>query len=678
MTFDTDIDKLIRQLDQANNDNKLDDEGRVLVANKFERQLADFRRPLEIEWERLLTTERDKNSENTQLSSAERNEREVELFGQALDLLPQMRKLTIDAEDLLARLRAQPAPDHTGSIDKGLQALKAGELAYALVLFAGTDESDVKRKVQSQREDEAKILLQQARNARKQIDQFKSDKERSQERERIQREFLAPVRRIGREYQREEAAGPPPPGCSLLVRIVVALVSLVLVSLILVFVPELDWLQPAHEPTSTPEPSRVTERASPTSSPFIVSSLTPTLDTAVTATTVSPAVTETPVIVASPTPTNIITIASVSPLTGPRSDRGIGIRNGAELAVSQQQEPLNGLGFDVEFASFDDEGDPESGIAHAQTIVDNPNVLCVVGHLNSEVTVAAYEAAYSDANLIVISPGATNPEVTDATNNIWRLVGRDDVQGRFAAEFAHNPAPEGLGSQRAYVIYEDTAYGEGFEEIFSAKFTELGGTIVGSESFNPQLEVDFSPFVDDISGTEPAPDLIFFIGPYTQAGLFFDMAREQGITANFMGPDSLDHPGLLEQGGEAVAGMHFTTVGAHIQDFSGAEPFVQDYNAEYDETPPPASFESYDAAWLCIKAITRATEANDGQKPTRQQVAEAMRELAQEGFEDAISGPYQFNQDGDPVRALYYVMRVDESNWEENEIVEKDLVELSN
>jgi ABC-type branched-subunit amino acid transport system substrate-binding protein len=368
-----------------------------------------------------------------------------------------------------------------------------------------------------------------------------------------------------------------------------------------------------------------------------------------------------------PAGSNTIRIALQSPMSGEWSALGLGIRNGAELALLQQSRALTDLGFDVEFLPFDDQGTPDVGAANAEVIVNDQSVLCVVGHFNSGVTLAA-QPIYDGANLLQISPGSTNPAVTDDTENVWRVVGRDDVQGNVAARFAR----ESLGSRRTYIIHDNTAYGRGIAQFFRRDAEANGPEVVAFTSYNAtdQSEVDFTPFLEEI--TTLNPDVIYFAGSYERAGAFFKIARERGVNAQFLGSDSLDNPDLATIAGETVNGMHFTTVAAPVSEFLEAAQFAVDYKARYGQDAPPFSPESYDAAGICVQAIAKASRAAGGVIPTREQVLEAMRSL---GSFPGISGNYAFNPNGDPISVGYYVIQVDAQNWGANRVVQRLLSE---
>jgi ABC-type branched-subunit amino acid transport system substrate-binding protein len=404
-------------------------------------------------------------------------------------------------------------------------------------------------------------------------------------------------------------------------------------------------LAPTSPPTEPPATQEPTPLPAPTATPEPTAAIVPQLP---------------------PAPPNTIRIALQSPQSGVWAALGTGIRNAAELAVAQRNRPLDNLGYIVEFVPFDDQSSVPQGRANAEAIVADPAVLCVVGHFNSGVTTAA-QPIYAAANLVQISPGSTNPSVTDATDNVWRVVGRDDVQGVIAAQFAHTE----LQSQRAYVLHDNTPYGRPIAQFFRQEAQNNGLEIVGYNFFDgSQAEIDFTPFLDEIQALDLAPDLIFAPLPYTQGGIFFRQARARGITAQFLGADSLDNPELVTLGGEAVSGMHFTTVAAPVSAFPQARQFVEDYRNTFGQEAPPFSPESYDAATLCIEVIATAG-LTSGQYPTREQVLAAMRTFPRL---EGISGNYRFNANGDPVSVGYYVVQVNTQNYSANRIVSTQLV----
>lgn len=199
LAFDEATDEVLQRLRQADQDPHLDLEDRSIVASNNARQLHDLQTKLAAEWQRLLITERDANSDNLHATPAERRRHERDLFTQALGLLPRARKLA-EIEALIAQLQNQPPVVTRGAVDAGLQALCAKAFDRALFLFARAGDPDtVADEIQNRREDDADNLLQAAHRAYAQTTNRSYDDLKHE----LQEQFLHPVWLIGREFQRE-------------------------------------------------------------------------------------------------------------------------------------------------------------------------------------------------------------------------------------------------------------------------------------------------------------------------------------------------------------------------------------------------------------------------------------------------------------------------------------------
>ena len=142
----------------------------------------------------------------------------------------------------------------------------------------------------------------------------------------------------------------------------------------------------------------------------------------------------------------IIKIATQSPLSGDNSAVGVDIKRGAELALEQMSAPLAKMGFKVELAPFDDQANPDAGVANAKRIVSDPAILAVVGHYNSGVQIPSSEV-YHTSGLANVSPANTNPKVTTRGYlEVNRIVGRDDVQGVVGADYAAGKKVKSCGN----------------------------------------------------------------------------------------------------------------------------------------------------------------------------------------------------------------------------------------
>lgn len=358
---------------------------------------------------------------------------------------------------------------------------------------------------------------------------------------------------------------------------------------------------------------------------------------------------------------NVIKIATQSPLSGGQSVLGTGIKDGAQLCIEQQGKIVSGMGFSVQLVPFDDQAKPDVGVANAKNLVTDPDILLVVGHLNSGVAIPSSEV-YKDHDLAMISPANTNPVVTDRGYKVVsRVVGRDDVQGQVGAEFAGKD----LKVKTAYIIHDKTAYGQGVAEFFRIRAPMEKIRVLGFEG--TEEKANFDPILTPIRARRP--DLIYFGGIYDQAGVFFKQARAKGIKAKFLGPDGMDSTDLPKIAGTAIVGMHYTTVAGPPSFYPGAAKFIRDFKKRFGRDPEPFSAQAYDSCWLGLTAIANASKTAGNRKPSRAQVTDAVRKAR--GFK-GLTASYTFDAKGDPVPGVYFVIRIlsaDPAKWGANKLV---------
>ena len=360
----------------------------------------------------------------------------------------------------------------------------------------------------------------------------------------------------------------------------------------------------------------------------------------------------------------VIKIATQSPLSGDQSAIGVDIKRGAELALEQLSGPLTTMGFKVELASFDDQANPDTGVANAKRIVSDPAILAVVGHFNSGVQIPSSEV-YHSSGLTNVSPANTNPKVTTRGYlEVNRIVGRDDVQGVVGAAFA-----SGHKVKSVFVVHDKTAYGQGIAEFFKQRAQEKGMKVLGFEGTEEKANFDslLSPI---LAGN---PDLVYFGGIYPQASVLFKQARERGYMGMFLSDDGYDSSDAVKIGGKTLlegAGTFYSTVSGPAAVYPGTAKFIQDFKAKFNAAPQPFAAQGYDSMGISLKAIETAAKVDGNKIPTREAVAKAVRALQEYS---GITGKFTFNAIGDPTIAKYFVMKVnsaDPAKWNDNPVVQ--------
>ena len=326
----------------------------------------------------------------------------------------------------------------------------------------------------------------------------------------------------------------------------------------------------------------------------------------------------------------VVKIGFVGPLSGDQAAQGTDMLRGAQLAVEQAKGPIL-PGYKLELVSLDDARSPAQAVSTAKRLAADPDVLAVVGHLNSSCTKPA-SAIYYEARLLHVNPVSSNPEISrQGFDTFYRICATDDLQGPAGARFAI----QRLGAQRIFVLDDMTTYGRGLANEFMGAAKKMGAEILGHEGIT-QGEKDFTPVLTKIKGLNP--DLIYFAGMFPEAALLLKQKLKLNIPAKFLGGDGLFEPALITLATpEAAEGMALTTLGGDIRQVPTAQAFVQAFESKYGHLGAYSSY-AYEATQIALEAIRRA-----GRKD-RAAVLAAMKQMNQYA---GILGVHTFDSKGD-------------------------------
>jgi len=348
----------------------------------------------------------------------------------------------------------------------------------------------------------------------------------------------------------------------------------------------------------------------------------------------------------------VIKIATQTPLSGEQSAIGEHIKLGAQLAVEQAVARFRKMGFELILVPYDDQARPEVGVANARSIVADPDILLIVGHWNSGVALPSSEV-YKDAMLPMISPANTAAEITDrGYPNVNRICGRDDIQGPVGARFA----AQDLQLKSVSIVHDKTLYGQGIADTFRAEARRSGLKILGYEG--SEERANFAPLIIPIRARNP--DLVYFGGTYQKGGLFLRQIRERGVKAVFIGPDGIDSSEMVKIAGPAIVGAYYTTVAGPIGAYAATAAFAKRFQQRFGKEVESFGMYGYDAAAVGLKAVEQAIQELKGKRPTRAQLATAIRKV--KDFK-GITGSITFDEKGDPVKAKYFVLKFEENRY---------------
>src|SRR5882672_12121571 len=269
-----------------------------------------------------------------------------------------------------------------------------------------------------------------------------------------------------------------------------------------------------------------------------------------------------------------ILIGHVASLTGDTATFGQSTDRGMRLAFDELNAKGGVLGRQFDLRSEDDRSLTEEARTAAQKLLQRDQVVALLGEIASSRSLAAAPEAQR-SRVPMITPGSTNPKVTEVGDYIFRACFIDPFQGTVMARFA----VEELKVKKVAILFDfKQDYSVGLADFFRKKFTELGGEIVADERYTSG-DIEFRAQLTTIRAAKP--DAIFVPGYYTELGLIAKQARELGIGVPLLGGDGWDSEKTLEIGGSAVEGYYFSTHYAADSDSPKVQEFVKRFTQKY-------------------------------------------------------------------------------------------------
>ena len=291
-----------------------------------------------------------------------------------------------------------------------------------------------------------------------------------------------------------------------------------------------------------------------------------------------------------------VTIGVAGPITGANASFGAQLTQGVAQAAEDFNEGGGILGQRVVIQQGDDVSDPKQGVSVANKFVGD-GVRFVVGHFNSGVTIPASEV-YADNGVLMITPSATNPKVTERKLwDVFRTCGRDDQQGRLWADLALGK----LRDAKIAIVHDKTTYGQGLADAAKGFMNAGGKKEVLYEGVNAG-EKDYSAIVSKIKAS--GAEYLMWGGLHTEGGLIVRQMRDQGIKTVMISGDGITDTEFASVGGPGVEGT-LMSFGPEPRNNPNAKAIVAEFAAKGFD-PQGYTLYSYAAMQIIKQAAEKA------------------------------------------------------------------------
>ena len=291
-----------------------------------------------------------------------------------------------------------------------------------------------------------------------------------------------------------------------------------------------------------------------------------------------------------------IRIGIAGPETGRNQFTGEQQLIGAQKAIDALNAGGGLFGQQVVAVTVDDACDAKQAEAAARQLISE-RVVAVIGHICSAASIAA-QRLYDESGIVMITPGSTNPRVTDqGSPNTFRVIGRDDQQGATAGDFL----ADAHAKDRIAILNDGSVYGAGLATETKKRLNARGVNEVLYGSYAPG-QPDYSTVVQQLRSENVR---VIFIGGYSSdIAIITRQAKKQIPNLQLVSGDTLATTDYLLTAGEAGEGVVFT-FGPDIRRRPEAASVVASFMKDgYD--PGGKTLYSYAAVQVWAEAVRRA------------------------------------------------------------------------
>lgn len=283
-------------------------------------------------------------------------------------------------------------------------------------------------------------------------------------------------------------------------------------------------------------------------------------------------------------------IAYTGTIAGQNAALGIAIVNAVQLAVDQHNAANPNC--QVTLVRADTGGTPDTAVGPVTAVINNPQVLGVVG-LPFSGESRAVGPALNAAGLVNITPSATNPALsTNGWTNFFRGLGNDAVQGPAIARYIQTR----LNAQNVCVIKDDSDYGIGLAQ----QVTQALGPAATCQADVRTNQREFSAVIGQVQ--QANPQAIFYSGYYQEASPLIQQLRDAGVQTPFIGPDGVkDEQFVVNAAGSADGAL----LSCPCVPQEGFTDFTNAYRQAFGVPPQTYSAEGYDATTILLQGIDR-------------------------------------------------------------------------
>lgn len=303
----------------------------------------------------------------------------------------------------------------------------------------------------------------------------------------------------------------------------------------------------------------------------------------------------------------VVRVGVLYPLSGDLASTGQDNQNGVILAAEEINaaggiQSLGGAKLELVFG--DTQGNPDIGAQETERLIQQENVVAIIGAYQSSVTKPATQAAERLETPFIVNMAISDIITERGFQYTFRVCPKAQYYGRDQVLFVKDLANlAGYPVQRVALLYENTDFGTGTSLAQKAALQENGLEVVAEVSYTAEGATDLSNEVSQVLAANP--DAILEVTYLNDSILIARALAEAGATIPLVdAAGGVVYPEYVEQLGDMAEGS-FTLV-EYSKYAAGGEELNTRFRERFGADITGNSAYAYQAVYVLADALERA------------------------------------------------------------------------
>lgn len=322
---------------------------------------------------------------------------------------------------------------------------------------------------------------------------------------------------------------------------------------------------------------------------------------------------------------------------------------GIAMAVDEINHSGGLLGRKIRVLKRDDERTIKKGILIAQEFGENPDLVAVVGHYESFITMPA-SVVYQYYGLLMLSTADTNPGLTrQGFPLVFRTVPNDIEYGKRLADFCRQK-----GFNQLLVMLQRSEYGRDFSDAFATVAQSAALHILDGASYDLMTSEKELQRILKLWKERYSFDAILLSGELPQSAAVIRSARLIGIKQPIIGGIAMDQKRVLTLVGKETKDVFLPTNFYPHSKSPEVQKFVKNFKKRYGRMPDVMAAQGYDTIYALAYAVKKAGSTAPSKMAKALRSADHLR---------GATGNMRFSKDGDRIMDNIFIKMVEDGQF---------------